>query len=804
MIKKSTIKLFALSVAAVSMVFLNSCGKDDEGTITPISIEFSSAAATVAENGGVQTVTVAFDTEAPIDASYDITITGDAIYGEDYTTSPDGSAGSATIMVAAGDASSTFEFTPIDNENVDGDKTVIFTITESAEGIDLGASLTYTVTIDDEEGLSNIDFAAAENSISEDNGALTVTLNFGTTTTAPGTVDITMTGDASSVTSDPAAVADVITVTSASGVDNVTFTVTPVDDTEYNADRVITFTLGNATNGIELGATQQTYELTITEDDAQTIASLRAEFEANGSSTLAEGRIQGIVITEKSNITGRNMVVQDATGGIVVRFEDSNVDFDLGDEVSIDLTGGELTDFNGLVQISGLELAAGTDLGAGTLPTPTSVTLDELLTDDFQSQLITVTDVAVEGADGEAVFGSFQSETLVNIDGDEVNTFVRGGSLLETEMIPVGVGSITGVSTLNSGTVELILRSTADLDLTEVATLEIVSTGNDFGQIENGLSKVETQSVTVATGALLNDVTVSAGGNFSVSLDGVTYSDELNLTSASITGSTVSVSVRFLANTGFNGTITGEVSYESFGVSKTIIVEGEEIGNVETSVLLTDNFDYGTTEGAFVDGGSGIGASSWEAHSGSGNTYTYQNSSLSFTGYGSTGIGGSVVSGTGEDVNSDFKSTSSGTVYAAALVNVASAASTSGDYFMHLKTSETFDYWSRVMVQDDGAGNLRFGIREKSGTTVYSDTNYAYGTTYVVVFTYNFTSGQSELHVLTSVPTTEPTPVAISSDDTNAPDALDEVALRGDGDNPAITVDGVRVATDWIGVLGIE
>jgi hypothetical protein len=803
MIKKNTIKLFALSVAAVSMIFLNSCGKDDEG-ITPISIDFSSATATVAEDGGAQTVTVLFDSNAPIDATYDVTISGDAVYGEDYTTSPDGTSGSATIAVSAGDESSTFQFTPIDNDNVDGDKTVIFTISGSAEGIKLGTSLTYTVTIDDEEGLSNIDFATAENTVSEDAGELTITLNFGTTTTAPGTVEVTLTGDASAVTSDPAAVADVITVTSTSGVDNVTFTVTPVNDTEYAADRVITFTLGNATNGIELGASQQTYVLTVTEDDPNTIASLRAEFEANGSSTLTGGRIQGVVITDKSNITGRNMVVQDASGGIVVRFNDSNVDFDLGDEVSVDLTDAELTDFSGLIQISGLELTAVTDKGAGTLPTPTSVTIAELLTDDYQSQLVTVTDVAIEGADGEMTFGSFQTETLVNIGGDKVNTFVRGGSSLENEIVPVGVGSVTGAATLNSGVVELIMRSTADLDLTEVATLSIVSTENNFGQLENGVSKVETHSVTVATGALLSDVTVSAGGNFSVSLDGVTFTEELTLTSASITGSTVDVSVRFLANTGFNGVISGVVSYESFGVNKAIIVEGEEIGNAVTSVLLAEDFDYGTTEGAFVDGGTGIGASSWEAHSGSGDTYTYQNSSLSFTGYGSTGVGGSVVSGTGEDINRDFQSQSSGTVYAAALVNVASAASTSGDYFMHLKTSETFDYWSRVMVQDDGAGNLLFGIREKSGTTVYSSANYTYGTTYVVVFTYNFTSGQSELHVMTSVPATEPTPVAISSDDTNAPAALDEVALRGDGDNPAITVDGVRVATDWAGVLGIE
>lgn len=74
-------------------------------------------------------------------------ISGTATYGEDYTTTPDGSGSSFDVNVLANDASATITFSPIDDEDVEDDETVIFTITTDAEGLDLGAKTTLTVTL---------------------------------------------------------------------------------------------------------------------------------------------------------------------------------------------------------------------------------------------------------------------------------------------------------------------------------------------------------------------------------------------------------------------------------------------------------------------------------------------------------------------------------------------------------------------------------------------------------------------------------------------------------------------------------
>ena len=60
-----------------------------------------------------------------------------------------------------------------------------------------------------------------------------------------------------------------------------------------------------------------------------------------------------LVISDKDNgnITGRNLVLQDESGGIVVRFEDDH-NFALNQEVEVLISGQELSEFNGLLQVN--------------------------------------------------------------------------------------------------------------------------------------------------------------------------------------------------------------------------------------------------------------------------------------------------------------------------------------------------------------------------------------------------------------------------------------------------------------------
>ena len=207
--------------------------------------------------------------------------------------------------------------------------------------------------------------------------------------------------------------------------------------------------------------------------------------------------------------------------------------------------------------------------------------------------------------------------------------------------------------------------------------------------------------------------------------------------------------------------------------------------------LLEENFDYGGTAGNLT-----ATTVNWAAHSAGGtNPIQYVTSGLTMASYASSGVGGAVtVTTSGEDDNRTFTSQSSGPLYLAALVNL-SSGQTTGDYFLHFKTSGT-TFAARVFARNS-SGNLQFGIGTSS-TPVWSTTNFSFGTTYLVVAKHNMTTGVSDIYVLTSCESTEPvTPLATATGTAATP--LVGVAIRqGSSSNaPAGTIDGIRVATNW-------
>src|SRR5512145_1011861 len=147
----------------------------------------------------------------------------------------------------------------------------------------------------------------------------------------------------------------------------------------------------------------------------------------------------------------------------------------------------------------------------------------------------------------------------------------------------------------------------------------------------------------------------------------------------------------------------------------------------DAAPLFKENFDYGLAAGPLISVSSG----NWITHSGTTGPVQYITSSLSLPGYLSSGIGGSATfSGSGtQDVNRPFAVQSAGTVYAAALVKI---ASTSGStYFLHLKDSGTMNFVARVFARNS-SGNLQFGF-SNSSTAVYTTRNFIFNQTYLLV-----------------------------------------------------------------------
>jgi hypothetical protein len=227
---------------------------------------------------------------------------------------------------------------------------------------------------------------------------------------------------------------------------------------------------------------------------------------------------------------------------------------------------------------------------------------------------------------------------------------------------------------------------------------------------------------------------------------------------------------------------------------------------VPTSLLLTEDFTYPV--------GSALTANGWTAHSAGGtNAIVTSAPSLTMSGYPGSGIGNAVsLTTSGEDDNRTFAVQSSGSVYAAFLVNVQDAAvDPIGGYFFHLgpdPVSTTFR--GRVFIKKDASNNIAFGISKAataSPDVAFTPFSYSLNTTYLVIVKYTINASTNDdtvsLFVSTSVPATEPAPTISATDIATQSDiSPGTVSLRQGtaSTSPTVRVDGIRVGTTWADV----
>ncbi len=229
-------------------------------------------------------------------------------------------------------------------------------------------------------------------------------------------------------------------------------------------------------------------------------------------------------------------------------------------------------------------------------------------------------------------------------------------------------------------------------------------------------------------------------------------------------------------------------------------------GQPSATPLLIEDFTYPI--------GSLLTNNGWTAHSGAGtNPIVTSAPGLTLAGYPSSGIGNSVALATsGEDDNRTFPVQSTGSVYAAFLVNVSDAVvDPIGGYFFHLgpnPISTTFR--GRVFVKKDASNNIAFGISKATSTTAadiaFTPFSFSLNTTYLLIVKYTIVSGDANdtvsLTVSATTPAAEP-PATVTAPDTSASDiSPGTVALRqgAAATSPTVRVDGIRVGTTFASV----
>lgn len=191
---------------------------------------------------------------------------------------------------------------------------------------------------------------------------------------------------------------------------------------------------------------------------ALTIGDLRTLF-SNGTTVAPSGTVKGVVTSDfaSQSVTGRNLYIQDQTGGIVMRF-DANHSFALGTEIAVDVSGANLSEFNGLLQLDGMTLGAASVVSTPGDVTPREATVQQVLTNaqQWESTLVKIKDATLSG---NTVYSG--SVTVTDATGSMV-LFTRSQSTFAQTALPTGVVTITAlVSEFN--TPQLIIRNSSDV-----------------------------------------------------------------------------------------------------------------------------------------------------------------------------------------------------------------------------------------------------------------------------------------------------------------------------------------------------
>lgn len=187
------------------------------------------------------------------------------------------------------------------------------------------------------------------------------------------------------------------------------------------------------------------------------------------SVTLGEGiYVKAVCIHDNTlnNLSSKKSTyVQDETAGINVYFA-SNSTLKFGDQVVMDLSGAKLTPYHGVIEIEGLANDKVTTIAEGVTPKAREISIDELLSDKFDCQYVSVKDVQVADADLEKTWVvSDKATSIAMVSKDGQGFVIRSSqySSYKADAVPQGSGTVAGIATIYDGTIQLVFAQAADM-----------------------------------------------------------------------------------------------------------------------------------------------------------------------------------------------------------------------------------------------------------------------------------------------------------------------------------------------------
>ncbi|HPQ35939.1 MAG TPA: DUF5689 domain-containing protein, partial [Tenuifilaceae bacterium] len=180
-----------------------------------------------------------------------------------------------------------------------------------------------------------------------------------------------------------------------------------------------------------------------------------------------------VTMDEKSGNIYKNAFIQDATGAVNLRFQSSSALYE-GDSIRLYLKNAKLSWYNGLFQVDSLHPDSSVIKQAThKYLTPEIVTIDQIKSDlsYYQSRLVKfenvqflASDTSKTYADAEGLqYGELYIEDPA---GNSVMVRTSGYAKFAAENVPNGSGSFTAIVGLYGTTVQLYIRRTSEVELT--------------------------------------------------------------------------------------------------------------------------------------------------------------------------------------------------------------------------------------------------------------------------------------------------------------------------------------------------
>ncbi len=246
----------------------------------PPTVSLQLAGGTIAENGGVATVTAVLSAVSGRTVTIDLAFSGTAALGPDYTRSAN------QIVIPAGQTAGSLSLTGINNSVFESNKTVIVDVNTVTNGTENGVQqVTTTIVNDDPAGTVALQLVG--NPFNENGGTATVVAILSSVASTPVTVDLGFSGSAG-FGADYTNSSNQIVIPA--GQTSASITLTGLDDLLVDPNETVVVDITSVQNAIEAGIQQVT--ASITDNETLPIVEFR---DASQSAAETAGAVTGIV-----------------------------------------------------------------------------------------------------------------------------------------------------------------------------------------------------------------------------------------------------------------------------------------------------------------------------------------------------------------------------------------------------------------------------------------------------------------------------------------------------------------------------